>query len=147
MPLSEAQYKAKIILEVGDNEAGLLAANIDLMWAAHDDQADSAVRFLYAKRDAIDVMLANTWKRVSYKALDGASVDLNKLFEHLHAMRNDVEAAIAAARELTSAASNGAGAIGQLTKTTPITPDAGQLDPSDRRYRGDPLLPPRRRCP
>lgn len=147
MALSDDQYKTKIILEVGDSAAGLLAANIDLMWDAHDDQGDSAVRFLYAKRDAIDTMLGSVRKGVNFKALDGASTNLSELFEHLHTMRNDVEAAIVAARELASAASNGAGAVGQLTKTTPIVPDAGQLDPSDRRYRGDPLLPPWQRWP
>jgi hypothetical protein len=58
-----------------------------------------------------------------------------------------VEAAIAAALDLASTTSNGAGAVGQITKTTPIPPDIGQLDPSGRGYRGDPLVPRRRRWP
>lgn len=145
MTLSAAQYKSKIILEVGDNDAGLLAANIDMLWAAHDSIADDWLHFLSSKRDAISVMLADVRKQVDFTDPADISAKLDQLFKHLQSMYEDTVAALAQATDLAAAATNGAGAIGTITKTAPIQPAPGQADPSARRYRGDPLCPPRRR--
>lgn len=145
MALTPDQYKALIILQVGDNAAGLLAAQIDLLWESHDTIADDGLRALYTKIGAIDLMLGEARKYASFKALDGSSVSASDLFKHLMEMREAVEAQIAQA----AAGLGGGGALGELTTTAPIMPDDGrQSDPNARRYRGDPLRPPwERRLP
>jgi len=142
MPLTDDQLKALIVLQVGDDAAGTLAANIDLLWTAHDDVDDQALHGLLTKRDAIDTMLGRVRQQVSFKALDGASVNLSDLSKHLLAMRETLDGQIESAQAGVSA-----GAIGLLTQTAPIMRDnASQADPNSRALRGDPL---RRRgvCP
>lgn len=143
MTLSDDQYKDLIVLQVGDNADGLLAANIDLLWEGNGDQADAATQALYTKRSAIDLMLGDVRQKVDFRDPAGISANLSDLFDHLMRMRADVVAQIA----LAASSGNGAGAVGTITKTAPVEPDIGQLDPSARRYRGDPLCPPRRRWP
>ena len=79
MPLSAAQYQNLIVLQVGDDAAGTLAANIGTLWLKNDDRTDDYARYLYSKRDAIDVMLGRVRAQVDFKALDGASVNLTDL--------------------------------------------------------------------
>lgn len=136
MPLTEADYKALIILQVGDNTAGVLAANIDLLWTSHDDVSDPALVASLTKRDAIDLMLGQVRTNVDFRTSSGSAVSLSDLFDHLLKMRQAVELEIAAAQ----ASLGGGGALAPLTTTAPIERDsAGGPDPNSRVYRGDPL--------
>jgi hypothetical protein len=137
MALTAEQYQELVILQVGDDAAGTLAANIALLWARNDDRSDNVVRFLYTKRDAIDVMLAGVRKQVTFKALDGASVNLSDLMRNLQQMRDDVQGLI----DEQALIANGAGAIGALTTTAPIPPPPFWPDANDPRYKGDPYEP------
>lgn len=141
MSLSSEQYKDKIILEVGDNADGLLAATVDLLWDAHDNQAELEVRYLYAKRDAIDVMLGSVRAQVDFTIDNDHSRKQSQKAQILLAMRAACQATLDQALALAAAASGGT--VGQLTTTAPVAPLTGQQNPSDRRYRGDPLRPPR----
>lgn len=135
MPLSSSQYQALIVVEVGDNQAGALAAAIGDLWTKHDQVADDYLHYLLVKRSAIDYMLGGERYRVDFKALDGAEVKADQIYQHLLQMRQLVEGLIAEAGA-------GAGlALGSLTQTAPIMPAAGQRDPNSRRLRGDPLCP------
>jgi len=136
MTLTEAELKSLILLQVGDDSAGTLAAAIDLLWSSHADVANIALVALLTKRDAIDVMLARVRNQVSFKALDGASVSASDMFDHLFKMRELTEAQIEAAQ----AGQDGSVAIGELTTTAPIGRDSPRgIDPNARGYRGDPL--------
>lgn len=133
---TEADYKALIILQIGDDASGTLAANIDLLWDTHADIANPALVALLTKRDAINVMLARVRNQVNFQALDGARVAASDMFSHLLAMRKALEEQIAQAM----AGQDGSVAIGQLTTTAPIERDmSNQPDPNNRIYRGDPL--------
>ena len=136
MPLNQGNYTTLIILSVGDNAAGTLAANIDLLWAAHEDVTDLALRALFVKLDAIDLMLGDVRRQVDTSGLDGASVKLDQLSKHLLDMRTQTELAIGQAM----AGAGGGIAVGALTRSAPIMRDsASQPDPNSRIYRGDPL--------
>lgn len=137
MPLTAEQLQALIILEVGDDAAGTLAAQIALLWTAHDDQPSLDRQALYTKRHAIDVMLGRVRAQVDFRALDGASVNLSDLFARLTKMREQTTAEILAIEAGQSAGP----ASGELTTTAPVMPDGEWPDPNSRRLRGDPLLP------
>ncbi len=138
MPLTQEQYSTLIVLEVGDTATGAIATNIDLLWTRWDTIADLDLRALFVRRDAIDIAIADVRKQISFKALDGASVDLSDLLEHLLKMREAVEAEIGQA----GASAGGGIVVGGLVTTAPIMPDNPfQNDPNDRQYRGDPLRP------
>lgn len=136
--MTEEEYIQLIITEIGGDTAdGLLAANLPTYWAAHADLASDAARKAASKVDAIRLLLGQSWRKVSFKALNGASVSLSDMFEHLLKLLEIAQEEQA----LVAASSTGAGvAVGVLTKTAPIMPDTPRgLDPSARRYRGDPL--------
>jgi hypothetical protein len=136
MALTDAQYKSLIILQCGDTANGTLATNIDLLWDKNDDRADLGTRFLYTKRDAIDVLMAAVRSKVSFKALDGASVNLSDLMKHLQMMRDDVERLIDEQAQIANAP-----AIADIETTAPIMPPDFWPDANDPRYKGDPYQP------
>lgn len=135
MPLTEAQQKELIVLAVGDDTAGTLAATVDLLWLSHDDTADMGLRALLTKLDAIDLMLGRVRSSVDFRTSSGSAVSADQLTKHLREMRVETEAAITQAQ----AGLGGGLAIGTLTKTAPVTPASGQPDPNARAHRGDPL--------
>jgi hypothetical protein len=132
MPLTEQQYKALLVVEL-DNAAGILSSQIDIIWTKNDSVTDLDLHYLYARRDAIDLMLTQAANQVSFKALDGASVNLSDVFDHLLKLREQVETSLA------EAGGGGGIALGQLTTTAPIQPTAGQSDPNAIRLRGSPI--------
>jgi hypothetical protein len=138
--MTEDEYIALIITEIGgDTSDGLLAANLPTYWALHASVADLTLRALLTKIDGIRLLLGQTWRQVNFKALDGATVNLSDMFEHLTKLLELAEGQAAAA---TSAA--GGIAIGALTTTAPIMRDrSSQPNPNSRRIRGDPLRRPR----
>lgn len=137
MPLTAEQYQQLIIEEVSDDAAGTLDRMIQTLWTKHDDQDDLVLHYLHTKRSAIVLMLGKVRFQVSFKALDGASADLDQLTEHLQTMQDAVDTAIAS----TQAGSSSGGASAPLTRIAPIGPDDAlptSRDANDRRYRGDP---------
>lgn len=143
MPLSDEQ--TLIVTEVGDEvttewPSGVLATNIVTVWARYS-AADTELQRLYTKRDCIDLVLGVVRKQVDFEIANDHSRKQSQKHAVLLKMRqaclDDIDRLAAAAAK----ASSGAGAIGTITKTAPIVPDTGQLDPSDRGYRGDPLKP------
>lgn len=134
MSLTEQQYKDLIVLRVGDDASGTLATNIDLLWSGRDTTSDLSVRALQVTVDAIDLLLGQVRKQVTFRGPDGSGVNLSDLFDHLTAMRATT------LEQLASAAPGGGVAVGLLTQTAPILRDrAGQSDPNGRSLRGDPL--------
>jgi hypothetical protein len=137
MPLTSSQYQTLIVTEVGDNQAGQLAAAIAELWTKHDTIADDYLRYLFTKRSAIDFMLGGNRYYVDFEGLDGAKAKADQIYQHLLQMRELVEGLIAEA----GAAAGGGLALGELVQTAPIMPRPGQRDPNSRHLRGDPLCP------
>lgn len=136
MPLTEAQYKALIPVEVGDDAAGSVASNIDTLWTKNDDQPDLFTRYLTTKRDAIGLLMGRVRQMVSFHALSGASVNLSDLMKNLETMLAAVnDQIVLQAEQLRSAA------LAPLTTTTPTTPPAGWPDANDPQYKGSPYTP------
>lgn len=134
--MTEEQYIALVIASIGgDTESGLLAANLPIFWTLHPSSSDS-VRAIEIKIDGIRMLLGQTWRKVSFKALDGASVNLSDMFDHLAKLLTLSQAELA---QMQSGAA-GTAAIGQLTTNAPIMPDSPRgVNPNARSYRGDPL--------
>ena len=81
--MTEAEYIALAIASIGgDTEDGLLATNLPIFWSLHSSSSD-ARRAIEIKIDGIRILLGQTWRKVSFKALDGASVSLSDMFDHL----------------------------------------------------------------
>lgn len=135
--MTEAEYIALIIASIGgDTLDGLLATNLPLYWAARASSASDAARAALVKIDGIDLLLGQTWRKVTFKALDGASVNLSDMFDHLLRLRSLAVEQAAGGGEMAA----GAVAIGNLVATAPIMPDTPRgVDPNARSYRGDPL--------
>lgn len=139
--MTEEQWISLIIAEIGgDTTDLLLATNLPIYWDVHADAPSDPARALLTKINGIDLLLGQTWRQVDFKALDGASVNLSDVFDHLKALRE------IAMQQLTASSASAAGggiAVGALTTTAPIMPDrACGTDPNDRRFRGDPLRRP-----
>lgn len=133
MALSEAEYKTLIAAGLLDTADGTLAAQLDTLWEQYDTIASLELRYRNARLAAIDLLLGLAAQQVSFRALDGASVNLSDAFDHLLKLRE------LATADLAAAGGGGGIALGQLTQTAPVTVAARSLDPNDRRYRGDAL--------
>lgn len=135
--MTEQEYIDLIIASVGGDTAdSLLATNLPIFWDAHDTIADLAIRAAAVKVDALRMLLAATARRVDFRALDGASVNLSDMFEHFLKLLRIAEEELANIQTLAA----GGGLIGQLTTTAPIMADTPRgIDPNARSYRGDPL--------
>lgn len=134
--MTEEQYIALVIASIGgDTEDLLLATNLPLFWAMHTTSSD-ARRAVEIKIDGIRMLLGQTWRNVSFKALDGASVNLSDMFDHLVALLELAQTELAQ----TQNGLDGSAAIGQLTTVAPIMPDSARgINPNSRSVRGDPL--------
>lgn len=135
MPLTADAYKAQIVDEVGDTASGHIAANVSTYWTMYDHVTSLHLRYLYAKRKAIDVLLGKVREQVDMTGVEGVRAALDQKSKHLLAMRETVEADIKA----TTMQGAGQPTIGTLTQTAPVMPPVtGGIDANDRRYRGDP---------
>jgi hypothetical protein len=134
--MTEAEYIALAIASIGgDTEDGLLATNMPIFWSLHATSSDAA-RGIEIKIDGVRFLLGQTWRKVSFKALDGASVNLSDMFDHLLKLLALFQAELAQAQS----GADGTAAIGQLTTTAPVMPDSPRgVNPNARSYRGDPL--------
>lgn len=130
--LTPEQWQALIVTELGSLQ--LVATNIATYWALAADAASDGERYLLAKRAALDLVLGQAANQVSFKALDGASVNLSDRFEHLVQLRALVQSAIDAGVNVAQ----GGGALGEMTTTAPIMAPAGALDANAQVYRGSP---------
>lgn len=132
--MTEAEWIALIIAALGgDTEGGLLAAELPAYWeTVRADIADLNVRALFVKIDAIDLLLGQAARQVTFRTSSGSSVNLSDLFDHFLRLRGFFSA------QLAAAAPGGGVAIGTLTKTAPLMPPtSGEPDPNAQRYRGD----------
>lgn len=142
MAITDEQYQEAILKQVGDVN-GVVAAEIEVYWEMFADQEPVRLQFLYAKREAIDLLQGYVREQVNQRDPELA-VDYSDKLKALQTMRNNVTAEIA---KLEAAAADDAvdedtearqPVIGELTTTAPISPDfCGQADANDRRYRGD----------
>lgn len=135
--MTEEEWISLIITSIGGDTADLLlATNLPIFWDVHESITSDAARAAAVKVDGIRLLIGQSWRQVSFKALDGASVSLSDMFDHLLKLLEVAQQELAQA--MTSASGSGM-AIGTLTKTAPVVVSTGQTDPNDRRYRGDPL--------
>lgn len=136
MALTEAEYQALIVAELGGDAT--VSAQIATLWSETDDSATLREHYLRAKVKAIRLLMGTARLQVSFKALNGASVNLSDLFKHLRELLEATEAELAA-----SATAAGGYESGEITKTAPVEqPDSAPFDANDRAFRGDPYRPP-----
>lgn len=133
MTLSSDEYIALIIAQLGgDTTDELLATNLPSYWELRASYADLDTRALAVKIDAIDLLLGASWRKVSFKALNGASVDLSDMFDNLTRLRDLYVG------QLASSGPDAGVAVGTIEKTAPLMPPSGgEIDPNAQRYRGD----------
>lgn len=138
--MTEQEWIDLVIASIGgDTSDDLLAAWLPIYWDAHSGAPSDAARAALVKVDGINLLLGSAWRKVDFKALDGSSVNLSDMFDHLTKLLDISTAQAAALVGAGTSATGGAIALGSLTTTAPIMPARGQLDPNHRRYRGDPL--------
>lgn len=139
--MTEQEWIELIIAQIGgDTSDQLLATWLPVYWDVRAGAPSDAARAALVKVDGINLLLGNAWRSVDFKALDGATVNLSDMFDHLTQLLDIAKADAAALIGAGSSATGGAVAIGSLTTTAPIMPDRSDgRDPNARRYRGDPL--------
>jgi hypothetical protein len=140
MPLSAAQYQALITVEVGDVD-GIVAGQISTLWLLYDSQADLYLRYLYAKRKSIDVLMGHVREQVTRRGLNDVSADLTDKLKNLQIMYGNVDREItkleAKAKQVEDevAQSGGQPVIGDILAPAP---PAWGPDGNDPIYRGSP---------
>jgi hypothetical protein len=129
-----------IVLEVGDNQDGLLAGIVSLVWQSYADKAQIYPRLqeLYSKRRLVDIALASERQSVDQSEAGTGAKEAQR-FDHLIATGKRVDAEIALIEKQISIFPNPA--VGTITKVEPIAPPsvplpAGPLDGNDIRYGG-----------
>jgi hypothetical protein len=140
MALTEAEYQALIITEVGDDTTGTLATNVPVYWSMRDTIADLALRYLYVKRDAIILMMGKLRDLVDMSS-GGDSIKLSQQITNLRTLLEVLESQL----EQVSQTGGASAAAGQLTQTAPILPPPGAFDANSQDYRGNVYLNRRRR--
>jgi hypothetical protein len=129
-------YQALLVEEFAN---ATITANISRYWALSAAASDR-LTFLQARIYILDLALTGAIGKVSFKALDGASVQLSDYFDHLLAIRNLAKDELVAAMSGDSTV-----AVGLIQKTAPImSPNGIGPDGNDSAYRGG-LYAPRRR--
>ena len=138
MSLTAQDYQDLIVKQVGDTDDALVAEQIATLWALRETVATLSLRFLYVKRDAIDLLLGHEREEVDQSESRIFELKLSQKFDHLIAIRATVDADIQR-RERT----RGGPVSGALTQTAPVMPCSPCTpDANDRRYAGDPYRPP-----
>lgn len=116
---TDSQYKALIIGQIGDDERQTLATLIDGAWLLFSGySATPGLQYLYALRKCIEVMQGSVRNLVNTSREGDRRVDLYQRFTSLQAMYDNTDAQIAAMELVLRSA--GGGAIGTITRTTPI---------------------------
>lgn len=136
MALTAAEYQDLIVAELGGDAT--VSAQIGTLWSETDDAATLREHYLRAKIKAIRLLMGSARLQVTFRALNGASVNLSDLFKNLREMLEDAEAELRA-----DTAAQGGYESGEITKAAPVEqPDDSPVDANDRAYRGDPYRPP-----
>lgn len=141
--LSDEEYKTLIVGQVND-AGGTVVDMIDTLWNLHLSQPQPYLRYLYTWRSAIDWLMGEERRRVSYQSSGDLSVTQSQLMTNLETMMRSVRERIVEAVKSRSALRGGA--HGLLRTTAPINPPiTGGIDANDRQYRGDPYYRSKRR--
>lgn len=140
MALTEAEYQALIITEIGDDDAATLATTVPLYWSRRSGVADLESRYQAVKRDALILMLGTVRGLVDMSS-GGDSIKLSQKLTNLRTMLEILDEQIAQA----SGAAGASAAAGELTQTAPILPPTGSFDSNAGVYRGSPYQTRRRR--
>lgn len=132
MPLSDLQQQSLIIAQVGDYD-GIVAQHMAAIWEQHSSRT-AVLRALYAKRDAIDLLLGSVRELVDFTGPNGVSMQQSQRADILGQMRKSCLADIERS-EKSAAGSVGMPASGMIKAVAPISSDfpPGGNDP---RYRG-----------
>lgn len=146
MTLDPPQAQALIISQVGDQAtpeqpSGIVAANIAALWALHDEQPTAKLQFLYAKREAISLLMGSVRQQVTVAGND-RQIALTDKLKNLKTMwdatdRELSQAEALRARQLQQAAASRAPLRGTIRTTAPTTPPDGHPDANAARFRGD----------
>jgi hypothetical protein len=139
MALSTAQLQQKIRREVGlpDNEE--LKLQVEEAWEQYEDRGllGRSLRYLYAKRDALNWILGQNWKLFNWVDQGVVQSDSDR-FKHLTEMLDRLEEELV--RIETSGRNNRVIAVGTITAQNPLDNPYGLPDPNSRIYRGDAVL-------
>jgi len=149
MALTADQYKNFIPTQLGDTKDGLIANNLDMIWAVAEDANAGAplpVLFLLAKIEAIELLLGRYKEQVSFGSSGDLNVSLTDRIKYLEGLRTTL---CSQARKRRPGA-----VIGLITQTAPImandilnppTPRPAIADANDPIYGGSPYQAQRAR--
>ena len=123
--------------QLGDQDVQTLQAPLLVFWNNRADKSliDPDLRSQYTLRDGIDLLLAQTWTEVDTAEGDAREAAHQKV-TNLNLLRTNCDAEIV--RIEARAAANRGPVTGSILHTTPRG-DCHRPDPSDPRYRGDPV--------
>lgn len=143
MSLTVDQQQAQIVEEVGD-PYGTVAPVVVAVWAFYSDKTaiDSRLTYLYVKRAALDVRLAEEQQSTNVK-VGGDDIQDQEAsrFDHVQTMRDTTQAEIVRIEAMARARRVPAqGALTTVEPMTPLFPD--QPDATDPLYTGSPYRPP-----
>lgn len=146
MTVSDANIQTLIILEVGDTDSGVLAANMSLIWSSYADKAQTGPRLqeLYSKRRAIDIVVGATRKQVDFMT-PTLEVKQSQELDRLADLREETETEIE--RIEKKLRGNRGISLAQLTTTAPESVPTswplltGVPDANSEALRGDPYFP------
>lgn len=137
MAVTAEDYQALILdeLDAPDEDAVVLNAQIPVIWDSWESKSRVSIRlrYLYAKRQAIDLLIGRHWQDVTTQDA-GTNTNDSDLVKNLQTLRTDVQSDIA--EEERQYAGGRSPRIGAITQTAPVTTTSG-YDPNHRCYRGD----------
>lgn len=136
--------KAILLAEIraaGDSRSrqtadAILAQVFDTIWDAYQAEGirNPRLQYLYAKRQVIEFWRSGVWRDVDFN--DDVSESLGQMSRNLDLMDKGLAGQI---NELETAMGNVSGPrVGMMTTTSTHAKAAGQADPSNPAYRGDP---------
>ena len=144
MALTPQQQQQLIINMIGD-ENYVLQNNVPLLWDQWSAKASvhSDLQMLYVRRDAINLVLPVARRKVNFSQQGGVNVSASAYFDHLIAMKHEVQTEIERIESKAAKIRTGAtAAISTVTGSIPpgspdyvLPPD--YVDANASIYRGD----------
>jgi hypothetical protein len=132
MPLLEADYKALVLIKVGDT--GTVAEVLDKLWTKHDTKVPIELQYNYVLVEAVEVLLGDNWRQFDASE-DGQSGHMSQKFSNLLDLVKRADAEIV---RLESSRRAAAVQVGRLTTTAPIASPAFYPDANSPDYAGHP---------
>jgi hypothetical protein len=135
--LTDEQYQQEIAKDLGfGDDAEFLTDVAAVKWEMWAEVAylGPRVRFLYAKRDAIESLLGGEWQKYDFTDKD-VQEKHSVVFANLEKMAERINALIL---EAERRARGGQVQHGKIAATAPVEPLPFRRDPNDPYYRGDP---------